>query len=117
MPAAQQTFTIEQGATWRQPLTYEDSNGDPVDLTGYTARMQVRKKTSTPDPPLLDLTTENGGITLGGTDGTILLEATDEQTAALDFKTGRYDLELYPGDGTTKRLLMGSVILSREVTR
>jgi hypothetical protein len=40
--AAIVNLTVEQGAYWDQPLLWKDSNGDPVDLTGYTADMQVR---------------------------------------------------------------------------
>lgn len=88
----------------------------PVDLTGYTARMQVRASAAA-DAVLLDLTTENGGITLGTTDGTVTCTATATQTAALTFGTGVYDLELVDGSGVVTRLAEGSVCLSREVTR
>lgn len=88
----------------------------PVDLTGYTARMQLRASAAA-DAVLLDLTTENGGITLGATDGTITCTASAAQTAALAFSTAVYDLELVDGDGAVTRLAEGSVTLSREVTR
>jgi hypothetical protein len=88
----------------------------PVDLTGYTARMQVRASAAA-TAVLLDLTTENGGITLGGTDGTITCTSSATQTAALTFGTGVYDLELVDGSGVVTRLAEGSVCVSREVTR
>jgi hypothetical protein len=42
MAAGWYNFTIEQGATVDFELTYKDSNGDVVDLSKYTARMQVK---------------------------------------------------------------------------
>jgi len=54
----------EQGATYSKLFTLTNSAGDLIDLTGYTARLQVREKYSS-EVKLLDLTTENGGITLG----------------------------------------------------
>ena len=50
-----------QGATFAKQLTYA-IDGDPVDLTAYTARMQVREK-HTSKTAVVSLTTENGGIT------------------------------------------------------
>ena len=91
-------------------------NGTPNNLTGYTARMQVRA-TIAAASALLDLTTSNGGIVLGGTAGTIRILATAAQTAALTIDEGFYDLELIDGAGAVRRLLYGAVTVSKEVTR
>lgn len=112
--ASNYDFTIYQGSTFSRTITYKDNNGDPVDLTGYTARLQVR--ISYDSDVLLELTTENGGIELGGALGTIRLLASASDTADLDFSKARYDLELVSGS-TVTRLLMGLVFLSREVTK
>ena len=37
---------IDQGATFTTTLTINDSNGDALDLTGYTAIAQLRKSPS-----------------------------------------------------------------------
>ncbi|MCC6475110.1 MAG: hypothetical protein IT514_15355, partial [Burkholderiales bacterium] len=90
----------------------------PVDLTGSTARMQIRPYVESPDADiLLSLTTANGGISLGGANGTISLLASAAATAALDFDTAVYDLEVIDGSGLVTRLLSGMVTLSKEVTR
>lgn len=88
----------------------------PVDLTGYTARMQVRPSAGS-NIVLLDLTTENGGITLGGAEGTITRYVDAMQAAALAFNSGVYDLELMDGSGHVTRLVTGAACVSREVTR
>src|SRR5574337_914853 len=87
----------------------------PVDLSGYTARMQVRASVAATDV-LLELTTDNGGITLGS-DGTVTLQASAITTAALAWTRGMYDLELMDSAGVVTRLAAGSVAVSREVTR
>jgi len=115
MPAGKHDIYIEQGATWSLPLRWQTAEGVPIDVTGYTARMHIRKKL----PDLLfevELTTENGGITLGGADGAINLMLTAEQTAGMDIKGGVYDLEMVK-DAVVTRLLEGAVIISLEVTR
>ena len=67
--------------------------------------------------PFLTLTTENGGIALGGSAGTITLTISAAATAALTAASGCYDLELVSGSGLVTRLLQGRVVVSREVTR
>lgn len=116
MTAGRRDITIEQGATFTYNLIWKDSDGSPIDLTGYTARMQVRKNYNTSDT-LLDLTTENGAITLGGSLGTIAVVGAADDTSAIDARTGVYDLELVSAGGTVTRLIEGKVTINPEVTR
>lgn len=115
MPAGKYNIKVEQGATYHQVLTWS-ADGSPVNLTGWTARMQVRK--TLPDPAIVwSLTTENGGITLGGADGTVALDITATDTDNLPGGYAVYDLELVSPGGTVKRLLQGSFTVSPQVTR
>lgn len=107
---------IEQGADYFLTFTYQDQNGTPVDLTGYTARMMLRVTYDDPTP-LIELTDANGRLVLGGTAGTIDIHITATDTANLSFKTAKYDLELVDSTGVVTRLVMGSVRLSPEVTK
>lgn len=113
-------FTIYQGATFRKRLRWSDkATGTPIDLTGCSARMQVRAEIDG-TAVLLELTTENGGITLGSTAGTIDLYVGATATAAINWEGGVFDLEIiHPGalpDDVT-RLAQGTVSVSPEVTR
>ena len=108
-------FLCEQGATFSRVITYQGSEGAPVNLTGYTARMQVRATTEDA-AVLLSLTTENGGIALGGAAGTVTLLATATQTAAMPSGELVYDIELVSGAVVT-RLLQGCFVVDAEVTR
>ena len=107
-------FTLDQGSTWTLQVVYKDSNGVAVNLTGYTAEMQVRRKFDS-DTPVLTLSTSSGGITIVGATGTLNLIATDEQ-ADIDPGFYVYDLELSIG-GVRTRLIQGQVTVSGEVTR
>lgn len=91
-------LTIYQGATFRKRLRWTDkATGAPIDLTGCTARMQVRAEVDSPTVQL-NLTTENGGITLGGTSGTVDLLSAETDTAAMQWDGGVWDLEIvHPG--------------------
>lgn len=108
-------FVCPQGATFSKQLSYL-IDSVPVDLTGYTARMQVREKASS-SSKIVDLTTENGGITLGGLAGTVLLEISASDTESLVPKTYVYDLELESSGGFVVRLMEGQFTVTAEVTR
>jgi hypothetical protein len=109
-------LTIFQGDDQGNLFVWTDNAGTPINITGYTAAMMVRAQDYT-TPPLLTLTTENGGIVLGTTDGTINLVMSNSQTSALDFVTGVWDIYLISPAAKRTRLLMGACILSRDVTR
>jgi hypothetical protein len=118
--AATQDFDVDQGSYWSQELLWKDENDDPVDLSNYSARMQLRRRVTSPTV-LLSLDDGGlGGITLGGLAGTILLELDADQTSSLPARQGKrfvYDLELVPAGGKVHRLLQGKFVVSPEVTR
>ena len=106
-----------QGASWDYTLTWQ-TGGTPVNLTSYTARMQVRESYDA-GTAVLSLTSGTG-ITLGGTAGTIVLEAAATTTATLDGTPNKqyiYDLELVSGAGVVTRLVEGNFTVYPEVTR
>ncbi len=129
MAAGRYLFTIEQGATTDLLLEYKDSNGSPVDLSGYTARMQIRPSVDSTTTYLsitsvtasdgtgLNLTPQSGSVTLPRTSGSIGLFISAVSSSALTFSEGVYDIELQSSTGIVTRLLEGMVKLSKEVTR
>jgi len=118
MSAAKLKLSVEQGATFTKVLTWKA--GTPavaVDLTGCTARMQIRPTIASATVHA-ELTTENGGITLGGAAGTVTILITATATAAFTWTEAVYDLEIVLADAVTvHRLVYGSVVVSPEVTR
>jgi len=117
------TVAIEQGSTFRLRLTLRlptlvpGEPGELMDLSNFIARMQIRHRTPAPEI-LYSLTTENGGLTLGGAAGTIDMFISDEDTSAFSFRSAVYDLEIeaVPG-GDVTRIIQGPVTVSPEVTR
>lgn len=108
-------FVIEKGADFAPGLmTWKDSNDVAIDITGYTARMQIRKDFG--DAFEIELTTGNGRIVLGGTLGTIQLTIVNADTDALNAGNFKYDLELISSSGIVTRLLEGSLSISENVT-
>jgi hypothetical protein len=124
VPAAYWKIRIGQGETWRMVLRLSNpadpdtgASGGPINLTGYTARMQIRATVGSPDI-LMQLTSElGGGITVVGPTGTMSLLIGDVATAALPWTWAVYDLEIESATGETTRLLRGEVEVEAEVTR
>lgn len=117
MPA-KHNFTIIQGSTFHLSLVYNDSNGDPVDMTGFDARMEFRDA----DGNLQAYIDSSEGSLLLGNDGTIVGDISASATAAITAKKGRFDLELTSdltdlnNERIRSRLLEGTWSLSKEVT-
>ena len=103
----------KQGETFTRTITWK-TDDVPVDLTGYTAAMQVRSSYSS-TTAVVSLTTSNGGLTLGGAAGTIEVFISAVATSAIPAGNYVYDLELTTGT-TVTRLLEGQFYVSPEVT-
>ena len=108
-------FLMPKGSTFSRTLTWKVS-GSPVNLTNYTARMQARTS-HVSGTVVLDLTTANSKITLGGAAGTITLSLSATDTAAITAQSLSYDLELVSAGGVVTRLVEGQIVLTPEVTR
>jgi len=108
-------FLMPKGSTFTRTLTFK-TNGTPVDLTNYTARMQARTS-HVSGTTVLDMTTANGKIILGGTAGTVILSLSASETAAITQTSLAYDLELVSAGNTVTRLVEGQIILTPEITR
>lgn len=107
-------LTLNEGADFALSLTWADSGGTPVDITGATAKLQI--KTAVGASALVSLT-HASGLTLGGTAGTIAIALTVAQIATLgaDF-SGVYDLKITMASALVTRLLQGSVWVSPQVS-
>lgn len=115
MAADTYNTVIDQGADWYLSVTYEDNTGTPINISGFTAALQLRTSPLA-KTAALSLTTQNGGIAITGATGTLNIHATAAQTGALQPQRYSYDLELYNGSIVT-RLIQGTIQVSAETTR
>lgn len=125
--AASLNLVVQAGATWTEQLTYKDANGDPIDLTTWSARMEVRASMSAPIATMTLLSSDvspDPRLVLGGALGTIniVVEAIDT-TAMINNNSETklvYGLELYKMSGPVEKvlsLLLGEITVSPEVVR
>jgi len=115
MPAATYNTTIDQGADWYINFNYQNPNGTPVNITGYTAALQLRTSPLA-KTTALSLTT-GSGITITGSTGLIAVHATAVQTGGITNGMYVYDLEITSGAGVITRLIQGNINVSAQVTR
>lgn len=105
-----QNIYIDQGTTFSLSIVVNDQNGDPKDLSDYTAAAQMRRSYYTNTS--INFTAE---ISLPE-EGEVTISLTAVQTSAI--KAGRYvyDIEI-TGEGETLRVLEGIVVINPEVTK
>lgn len=103
-----------KGETWTRVLTWRDGAGALVNLTGYTAKLQLRDTVSR--TVVLELT-QASGLTLGGAAGTITWSMTATQTLALPTGAQSYDLRLTSGTSVVTFLVYGYVNVQEAITQ
>jgi hypothetical protein len=127
MAATQYDFKIEQGSSFRMSLIYKDSDGNPIDLTNYCARLVWKTNTNKTQ----SFTTENVDFTKykfyieSAVDGKLTLLFPANTTNAFDFTSAKYDLELqdknsqlYTGGGAeTFRILFGNINIVKRYSK
>lgn len=140
MASAYYDINAQQNSTFSFHLEYYDDNGNPINLTGYTARFHVRPNT-TSTTKYLEITTSgvtgggltgewgatggvagSGGISLnvgetGGVfTGGMLITADAATMANVRSGSWKYSLDLTLGV-TTEELMNGQFIVAPKVTR
>jgi len=120
MSAGRYDILIEQGSNFNLYIKYKDNNGDLMELgSGYSARMKIKDyidgdviaSTESADTP-----NDTLSIALASSGNNIVVSMTAVNTAALDFDSAVYDLELVIG-AQIERVIEGRVKLSKEVTK
>ena len=108
--------TIDQGADWFINFIYEQPAGTPVNISGYTAALQVR---TSPLAKTAVLTlTNTSGITITGAEGLLECHATALQTSEITNGKYAYDIEITaPVTGVVTRIAQGTIMVSPQVTR
>jgi hypothetical protein len=113
--AVQKNFEVDQNTTFTFTVEYEDNSGNPIDLTGASAKMQVRD-TKGGQKLAFTLTSPLGGISLDGPNGKLTIKMTPTQTNKLFYPKSEYDIMLTDSNLNKTKLVEGFITLSRSVT-
>ena len=111
-------FKLEINQTTGANLTSTFTEPDettPIDLTGASARCQLRENYDSREV-LLELTSSNGGLVMGGTSGTITIVVTPDQASGMTVKAGVYDIILTMA-GRPLPYIQGKFTVNRTTTR
>lgn len=109
-------FVIQAGGTFGKVILWADACGDPIDITGATAKMDCKYKLSDASA-FLSLSTANGRISIDGAAGklTLLVDAADTEDLAAG--RGVYDLQVtLSGGDEIDYLLQGRITVQKMVT-
>jgi hypothetical protein len=111
---------FEQSATFQHTVNWKDPDGNPIDLTGYRIRLQVRPSASS-STVLLDFDSNAPGagmsITPLGASGSFTITFDTSVTGALNFTAAEYDVTATSPDDVVYRLHEGKASVSPGVTR
>ena len=113
---AKYQIEIQQGADFERIITWIDGNSTPIDVTNYTAKLQIRNRIES-ENTLLELSTGNGGIIIGNIDGKITIKIDAATSSAFIWSEGIYALEITSPMNITARLIEGRVNVKKEIVR
>lgn len=113
MKPGRYNYRITQGDTFQNVPVWK-IGGTPVNVTGYSAKMQVRKAVG--GTVLIELSSANGRITVGTTDGSFTFYISPADTAALQAGEWVYDFDVTAPNGTVTTLLQGGFVVTPQVS-
>lgn len=113
--AVQKNWEVDQNTTFSFEVQYTESDEvTPINLTGATAKMQVRDTKG--GTKLAFTLTSPTGISVNGSTGTLTVTMTPTQTNKLFYPKSAYDIMVIDSNGKKTKLLEGFLTLSRSVT-
>jgi hypothetical protein len=108
------TIFIEAG--FNQSISYIDDDGAVIDLSGYTAKMDIRK-TRNSEEAVVSIDTDEG-ITITGSTGKIDIAITPDMLAEVEEGNYVYDLFLITGGvPESSPVIFGNILIAHSVTK
>jgi hypothetical protein len=108
--ATKANLVIDQGTTYITDLNLTDENGDPLNLTGYSANSQIRKHYTSSNSVVFS-------TSINAVAGVITLSLSANQTANIVSGRYVYDVELTDASNSVSRIVEGIVTVTPQVTR
>jgi len=105
--------SIYRGDSWVVSWTILGADNQPIDLTGATARVQLRNSQNT---LLVEANTSNGRITLNPTQGRIDMNVPYSVMESVPVGTYQYDLEVTFPNGVRRTYVVDNLHVERDVS-
>lgn len=108
-------ITVYNGTTFSLAPSWIINNV-PVNLTGYSADMQVRDVSNN---LIVEMSTANGRAVITAATGTITFTLTATETSAVNLPAGTYsyDINLTAPDTTVYKILQGVFVVNASVVQ
>jgi hypothetical protein len=106
---------VPRGVDWAIGWPVLDTNGASLDLTGWSAQAQARRRAADDEVLVAWSSVSPGGITL--LNSMVILGITAQQSASWDWDAAVYDVLLTSPTGQTSLVASGGIELTRTVTR
>ena len=102
---------VDAGADYSTIITVAATNGQPLNLTGYSVASQMRKSYSS--STVYNFTTSP----YDAAQGKVRLQLNNTQSSAIPAGRWLYDVEITSPSGTKTRVIEGIVTVTPEITR
>lgn len=102
---------VDQGSFYRTYVTVANSDGNALDLTGFTVASQMRK--SYQSSTGFNFTTSISNPT----QGRVRIELSSEQSRVIPAGKYLYDVEVLSPTGERTRVVEGIVLINPEITK
>lgn len=107
--AIRSNLTIDQGSDYSITVDLVSANGDPMNLSGYTGRSQLRKHPDSVNSKEFTVEVANSG--------SIILSMDSVYTANITAGRYMYDAEIVSSANVVTRVIQGIVTVTPEITR
>lgn len=102
---------VDAGASYSNIITVSASNGQALDLTGYTVASQMRKSYSSSQAFNLNATV------FSAAQGKVRLQLSPAQSEAIPAGRWLYDVEITSPTGSKTRVVEGIVTVNPQITQ
>jgi hypothetical protein len=102
---------VDAGSTYSNIITVTASNGQALNLTGFTVASQMRKSFQS------SIAYAFTASVFDATTGKIRLQLTDEQSEAIPAGRWLYDVEIESPSGSKTRVVEGIVTVNPQITK
>lgn len=107
-------ISTKRGDSWQLTWAWRDANGDPIDLSGCSAQMQLKQQLGS--EPVLDLLSSGEGLTIDSSAGDVSVSVDAATMSTLTPGIYHCDMQLTFPDGRVVSTATIQVYVETDIT-